>query len=172
MFFETLGGNIAWGLVDAAIYILTFLTEKGHDRIILNFIRKTAQFQTAREYIADHLPPLIRHTLNKESLENIRKALIELPESSLKVYVTIKEIKKAIGIFLLMVIATFPVAMPFSMIRNVRLALHISNLLAIILMIICGWLLAKYSGFNKIIMSTAMALLGFAMVGITILLGG
>src|SRR5215813_15667698 len=41
MLIGAIGCNIAWGLVDAIMFILMGLTEKGRGKIILNFVRKT-----------------------------------------------------------------------------------------------------------------------------------
>src|SRR5215470_16867260 len=91
MLIGAIGCNIAWGLVDAVMFILTGLAEKGHGKTILNFVRKTKHPEKARQCIADALPPLILSVLNTENLEHIRKALLKLPESSLRVRVTMHE---------------------------------------------------------------------------------
>lgn len=172
MFFETLGTNIAWGLIDAVMYIITILGEKGHKIILLNNVRKSKNDQEAWAIIHDFLPIVPKDSFKEYDLESIRKALLQVPDSALQVRITWKEVKKATGIFFLMILSTFPVALPFVLVSNVREALRISNFLAIILMIICGSLLAKYGGYNKLLMSIAMALLGSVLVAITIILGG
>src|SRR5215470_7805765 len=100
MLIGAIGCNIAWGLVDAVMFILTRLAEKGHGKMILNFVRKTSQEEKAREFIADALPPVVSSVLEKEDLENMRKALLKIPESKLKIRITVRDIKIAFGIFL------------------------------------------------------------------------
>jgi hypothetical protein len=172
MLIGAIGCNIAWGLVDAVMFILTGLAAKGHGRTIINFIRKTSDEEKAREFIANALPPVVTSVLQIEDLENMRKALLGIPESNLKIRITMNEIKIAVGIFLLVFLSTFPVAIPFAFIHNVQRALRISNLVAIILMFICGWLLARYGGYNKVLMGLTMTILGIVLVAITIALGG
>jgi hypothetical protein len=172
MLIGAIGCNIAWGLVDAVMFILTMLAEKGRGRTILNFVRKTSKEEKAREFIADALPPVVTSVLKEEDLENMRKALLKIPESNLKIRITMKDIKMATGIFFLVFLSTFPVALPFAFIHDVRLALRISNLVAIVFMFICGWLLARYGGYNKLLMGFIMTLLGVILVAITIALGG
>src|SRR3954466_11805623 len=75
MLVGAIGCNIAWGLVDAVMFILTMLAEKGHGRTILNFIRITSEEEKARIFIGDALPPIVTSVLQKEDLENIRKGL-------------------------------------------------------------------------------------------------
>ena len=82
------------------------------------------------------------------------------------------DFKTAIGIFFLVFISTFPVVIPFLFITEAQLALRISNLVAIVFMFICGWLLASYGNYNKIVSSITIAIIGVLLVGLTILLGG
>lgn len=167
-----IGCNIAWGLVDAVMYILTGLAEKGRGRSILRFIRKTSQTDKAREFISDALPPVVASTLTTENLEEIRKCLNKIPESSLKIRLNSADFKQALAIFLLVFFSTLPVAIPFVFINEVQVALRVSNLVAILLMFLSGWMLARYGGYNKWIMGLTMTLLGVILVLITIALGG
>jgi VIT1/CCC1 family predicted Fe2+/Mn2+ transporter len=82
------------------------------------------------------------------------------------------DFKTALGIFLLVFLSTFPVAIPFVFIKDVRLALRISNGIAILLLFLGGWNLARYSGHRKFRTGLIMALIGIGMVLLTILLGG
>jgi len=172
MLFAAVGCNIAWGLVDAVMFIITGLTQKERGKTILNFLHKTNQPEQAREYIADALPAVVSSVIGTENLENIRKSLLQLPESNLRTKVTAEDIKTAGAIFLLVFLSTFPVALPFVFIHDVQLALRISNLVAITFMFICGWFLATYAGFKKFVMGFALTLLGVILVVITISLGG
>src|SRR5580765_6958496 len=76
-----IGCNIAWGLVDAVMFILTGMAEKGRGKTILNFVRKTKNPEKAREFIADALPPVIVSVLKTETLEDMRRSLLNIPES-------------------------------------------------------------------------------------------
>lgn len=172
MLIGAIGCNLSWGLVDAVMFILASLAERGRGKIILNFVRTTTDTEKAGEFITDALPPIVASALEKKHVEDIRKALLNIPESSLKVKVTFTDLKMATGIFLLVFLSTIPVALPFAFIDDVQRALRTSNLVAIILMFLSGWLLARYSGYNKWLMGFFMTLLGIVLVAITIILGG
>jgi len=172
MLIGAIGCNLAWGLVDAIMFLLTGLAERGRGKIILHFVRKTKEEEKARELIGDALPPVVTSALDTDHMESIRKALLKIPESSLRVRLTMTDLKMALGIFLLVFVSTFPVALPFTFIHDVNRALRVSNAVAIALMFIAGWLLAKYSGYNKWLMGVGMILLGVVLVGLTIVLGG
>ena len=172
MLIGAIGCNIAWGLVDAVMFILTGLAEKGHGKKILHFIRKSDQPERSKEYIADALPPVVASVISDEQLEQIRKDLVNIPESKLHIRISWKEVRMAIGIFLLVFLSTLPVAVPFVLIEPLEKALRVSNLVAVLLMFTGGWLLAKYGGYNKLVMALSMTVLGVILVGLTIALGG
>ncbi len=167
-----IGCNIAWGLVDAVMYILGILTERGRGKTILQFLKTTSQVETAKEYIAEALPPIIASVTDDKQLESLRKSLANIPEEKLKIRLTWDDFKIAIGIFLLVFISTFPVVIPFLLVNDPQLALRLSNLVAVVLMFICGWLLAQYGGYNRILTSLTLTLIGVGLVALTILLGG
>jgi VIT1/CCC1 family predicted Fe2+/Mn2+ transporter len=75
-------------------------------------------------------------------------------------------------VFLIVVLATFPVTIPFALISDARVALRTSNGVAVIMLFIVGYAFGKYAGHWPWRMAIAMVLLGGAMVGITISLGG
>ena len=167
-----IGCNIAWGIVDAVMYILTTLAERGRNKTLLNFVRASNKTETAKRIIADALPPVIASVTNDHQLEGMRKSLIALPERDIKVRVTRDDLKIAFGIFLLVFISTFPVAIPFMLVKDAQVALRVSNLVAIVLMFLCCWFLAKYGGYNKLITSLSLTLIGVGLVALTISLGG
>jgi len=167
-----IGCNIAWGIVDAEMYILTSLAERGRNKTLLNFVRTSNKTETAKGIIADALPAVIASVTNDHQLEGMRKSLIALPERDIKVRITRDDLKIAFGIFLLVFISTFPVAIPFMLVKDAQVALRVSNLVAIVLMFLCGWFLAKYGGYNKLITSLSLTLIGVGLVALTISLGG
>lgn len=167
-----LGCNIAWGLVDAVMYILGVLSERGRNKTILHYVRTTRDAENARAFIGDALPPLLASVLTTQQLDDLRKSLLNIPESSIRVRLTSLDFKTAGGIFLLVFVSTFPVVIPFLLISDAQLALRVSNLVAIILMFICGWLLAKYGNFNRWLTSISLTVIGVLLVGLTIMLGG
>lgn len=164
--------NLAWGLVDAIMYIIGVLADTTRTKTIVNFVRNSSDAAKARRFIADALPPIVAKVTTDEELERVRRKLVDLPESSLNIRLAIRDFKNALAIFLLVFISTFPVVIPFLLIADTNLALRISNLVAIVLMFLCGWSLAKYVGANKWIMSISITLIGVVLVFITIILGG
>ncbi|HLO80627.1 MAG TPA: VIT1/CCC1 transporter family protein [Chitinophagaceae bacterium] len=172
MLVGAIGCNIAWGVVDAVMHILSLLAYRGHGSRILRFIATTNDPERSRSKISEALPPLVSSVLSEEQLEKIRKGLLTIPEEKMKVKLVWSDFKTAFGIFLLVFLSTLPVALPFMFIQQPHLALRISNLIAVVFMFICGWFLAGFGGYNRLFMATCLTLLGVMLVGLTILLGG
>lgn len=172
MLVGAIGCNIAWGLVDAIMFILGEMARRGYGARILRFIKQSGDPEKSRAFIADALPPVLPKVLSQDDMELLRTRLLDLPESEMKVRINWTDIKIAIGIFLLVFLSTFPVALPFIFFEPARLALRISNGVAILLMFIAGWMLARHGGYNKWLMALSMTVLGVSLVLLTIALGG
>lgn len=172
MLIGAIGCNIAWGFVDAVMFLLMTITEKGRGLTVFNFVRKTEDIKKAHQFIADALPPTIASLMQPEELETLRKKLVQMPNAPADNKLTITDFKMAAGIFILVFLSTFPIAIPFILIGDLQTALRTSNIVAIVMMFICGWYLAKYAGHNRLIMGIIMSLIGISLVLITIALGG
>jgi VIT1/CCC1 family predicted Fe2+/Mn2+ transporter len=154
------------------MYLINVLVQRGRDLSILNFVRNIREPEKAREYLAEIFSPELTAIIKKESLELIRKDIIGANSDLMHPRMFTNDFKTALGIFLLVFLSTFPVAIPFVFIKDVRLALRISNGIAILLLFLGGWNLARYSGHRKFRTGLIMALIGIGMVLLTILLGG
>lgn len=167
-----IGCNLAWGIVDATMYLTGVLARKSRSKTIFDAVQNPSQTEKAREYISDALPPLVASAIGTEGLEEIRNRLTSMPDRSIDVKLRPRDLKEAIAIFFLVFISTFPVVIPFVFISDPQVALRVSNLVAIVMMFFCGWEVAKYVGYNKWKMSIAIILIGIVLVAVTIALGG
>jgi VIT1/CCC1 family predicted Fe2+/Mn2+ transporter len=167
-----IGCNVAWGIVDATMYLIGVLAQKNRNRIILDSIQNLLETDRARKLIADALPPIVASVTDIDELEQIRSKLINLSHIPGDTRLTVLDLKKATALFSLVFISTLPIVIPFMLIQDTMLALRVSNLVAIVMMFFCGWAVAKYVGFSKWKMSIAMILIGTILVVITIALGG
>ena len=172
MLIGALGCNIAWGIVDAVMYLLTTLTDKQRQNTILNYVRKTKDTEKARQFITDSIPPVIMSVLQPDETEKIRKRLLNVPEPPKIKRLSSKEYLVAFEILLIVFLSTFPVAIPFIFINDLNIALRTSNSIAILMMFSCGWILGKYAGRNSFFTGIIMSLIGAVFVLITIALGG
>jgi hypothetical protein len=172
MLLAALGCNLAWGIIDAVFYLMSCLSEHGHGILALRALRKTSDPAKAHRIIADELPPLLASVLPEAELEVMRKKLNELPEPPTHPKLAKDDWHAAFRVFLLVFLSTFPVAIPFIFVHEARLALRISNAVAIVMLFGCGYAFGRYSGFRPIHVGLGMVAAGVVLVGLTIALGG
>jgi hypothetical protein len=100
----------------------------------------------AHHMISDSLPPVLASLMPPDQLELIRQRLLKLPEPE-RPRLTKRDGLGAIGICSLSFLSTFPIVIPFIVIGDARLALRLSNLIAIgmLLVRICVWPLRRLS---------------------------
>ncbi len=171
MLIGALGCNIAWGIVDAVMYLLTTLTDNVREATVFNFVQKTKDTEKARQFISDAIPSTIASVLQPDELEVIRKNSSKMPPAEIK-RLDSKNFVTAVEIFVLVFLSTLPVALPFIFISDLNIALRTSNSIAILMMFSCGWILGKYAGRKRFLMGIMMSLIGAIFVVITIALGG
>jgi VIT1/CCC1 family predicted Fe2+/Mn2+ transporter len=82
------------------------------------------------------------------------------------------DLRGALGSCLLVVAATFPPTLPFLLVQEVGTALRISNAAAVVALFFAGYSLGKATGVRAWLLGLSMVLLGSALVGLTIALGG
>jgi VIT1/CCC1 family predicted Fe2+/Mn2+ transporter len=114
---------------------------------------------------------LLASALPPDLLELIRQRLLHLPESE-GPRLTKRDWLGAIGICLLSFLSTFPIVIPFILIGDARLALRLSNAVAIGMLFVCGYAYGRCAGFRPWAAGLSMVAVGAALVGVAIALGG
>jgi len=172
MMLTALGCNLAWGLVDAVMYLVATLTERGRNLTLLSLVRGAAYPRMAHDAIAEALPGRLPEAIGAEGLEDMRRRLAALPEAPTRVHLGRQDYAGAFGVFLLVVLSTFPVVVPFIFISELALAMRVSNGVALVMLFIGGYQLGKYAGGIAWKTGLAMAAVGGVLVSIIMALGG
>jgi VIT family len=167
-----IGCNLAWGLVDAVMFLMSSLTERGHGLLTIQAVRSAATPEAAHGVIAGAVPPILASTLDPVTLEHMRRGLLGITDLPASPALTKRDWLGALAVFLLVFLSTFPIVVPFLVFKNVRLALRLSNLVALVMLFVTGSWLARHGGHNPLWTGLSMALVGVVLVGITIVLGG
>jgi VIT1/CCC1 family predicted Fe2+/Mn2+ transporter len=172
MLLAAVGCNLAWGAIDAVFYLLARFSEQGRGILALQALRKSADLSEAQIIIAAALPPLLGSALTPTDFDLMRQRLNQLPEPPARPRLTKNDWLAAGMVFLLVFLSTFPVVIPFLFASNARLALRVSNGLAILMLFITGYAFGRYAGRRPWRTGVAMVILGSTLVGITISVGG
>lgn len=172
LLYAALGCNLAWGMIDGIMYLMGCLAEKSRSLRVLQAIRTAADPPKAQDIIARALPPMVVAALDAPTLDGLRRHLQQLPEPPTHPRLTKRDWLGAAGVLLLVVLATCPVVLPFALMQNAMLAQRVSNLIAVGLLFLTGYAFGRCSGYHPRGMGLTMVIIGGALVGITILLGG
>ena len=173
MIFAAVGCNVAWGIVDGVMYVLEGLFARARYADLVSKL-KSHRMNEAFAALRSEIGPTADLILDETGRERIYSEMIRSapqlqPE---KPRVTRDDILGAVACFLLVFASTFPVLIPFLIIRNLELATRLSNLIAIAMLFYLGYEQAKYTNQNKLQLGLVMVLLGITIVVVTILLGG
>jgi len=171
LLYAALGCNLAWGIADAVMYFMVTLTGRARNLALLRAVRSAATPAAAHQSIAEALPGRLGDGLGTEGLEEIRRRLIVL-HAIPRPHIRTDDFVGAVGVFLLVFSATFPVAVPFMLISDPALALRTSNGVALVMLFIGGYRLGRYGGIVPWKAGLALAAVGAALVFAIIALGG
>jgi hypothetical protein len=172
MLIGALGCNLAWGIIDAGVYLLARINDRGRKMLTMRAMRQAPDLETAQGIIADALPPLLASVIPREQLELMRQKLHQLPEPPGRPRLTKRDWTGALGLCLLSFLSTFPIVIPFIFMSDARLALRVSNAIAIVMLFFCGYAFGYRSGLRPWAAGLSMVAFGGALVGVAIALGG
>ena len=172
MLIGALGCNLAWGIIDAGVYLITRINIESRKIAAVRAIREAADGSAARQILGSSLHPLLASALSKDQMELIRQILRQMPEPLDRYRLTKRDWLGARSICLLCFLSTLPVALPFIFVSEARLALRVSNAVALAMLALCGYAFGYRSGISPWVTALLMVAFGAAMVGVAIALGG
>jgi len=166
-----LGCNLAWGLVDAVMYLVRTLTERTRMRALGKSVTG-AEPEAGRRIIESTLPPHLLAVTGPDELEGMRRRLLTLP-SPTGMALERDDLLSALAIFLWVVVATFPVVVPFMLFTNLAAAMRASQGVALAMLFVTGVALGRYAGYKHPVRTGLWAaLLGMALIAAVVALGG
>ncbi len=171
MLLGALGCNLAWGIIDGVMYLMGCLSERGQELVTLRTVRR-ARGPEAHRAIAGALPEVVAGVLQPAEFETIRQRLRSVPEPDARPRLLKDDWLGAFAVFLWVFVSTFPVVLPFVILRSAAHALRVSNGVAVLMLFMTGLAFGRYAGYRPWTVGFSMVLLGSALVGITIALGG
>lgn len=172
LLWAALGCNVAWGLVDAIMYWMNVLIDRGRAANSIRQLMREQDLAKCRSLIKDEMPPGVAALISDTEVDRIIQEVKRLPAPGNTDLLTIKDLVSGIQIFLLVFLCTLPVALPFVFIHELGVALRVSNGIALLLLFAGGFRLARYAGFRPWLTALAYMLIGVALVSLTMALGG
>ena len=172
MLATALGCNLAWGIVDAVMYLVRTITERGRLVTLTRSIRE-ADAEVGRRILHDAVSSTPAGKLiSTTEIEAMRGRLLALADVPSRPTLKRDDFLAAFGVFLIVVASTFPVALPFIFIKDAGTALFVSRAIALTMMFMGGLALGRYAGYGSWKTGVMMASLGTVVIVVVIALGG
>jgi hypothetical protein len=171
----TVGCNIAWGIIDGALYIVGQVFERGRLLRLGRSIRHTPDAGAARELVAGELDDMLEPVSRKDDRSAFYSHIVEQIRSRPAPHrgrVTRDDLLGALVCFWLVFFASVPAAVPFLFFDDPWTALRISNGVLLFLLFFAGYSWAKYTVANPWIAGISFLVGGLVMVLVAIALGG
>lgn len=175
LFIAILGCNLAWALVDAVMYVLVALFESGRKAKLFQHIQKSPDDEAALGQIRDELEPALETLASPEALKGFYQQVLTSIRASDKPprgTVHRDDLLGGVAVALVIMMATFPILLPYLLIRNTTTAVRVSELISVTLLFLLGFRWGQFVGTNPWKVGAGLTLVGGVLVLVTILLGG
>jgi VIT1/CCC1 family predicted Fe2+/Mn2+ transporter len=166
-----LGCNLAWGLIDAAMYLLQQQFERHRNHGLMLELRATASEEAFRRRVMEALPPALAPALTPESFARVRQAA-QSYTARRPPFWSRQDLAVAGIICLLVFASTFPLVVPFLLMDDPWTALRASHAVAVAFLFILGWRLGRWSGASPLGSGLVLAAGGTVLAVACVLLGG
>ena len=163
--------NVAWGLVDGVMYVLTSVAGRARVQLVFQGIR-AADPATARAIVLAALPEGVAAVTDEAVADRMAARVRTLPDPGWTSAFSVTDLRGALASALLVIVATLPPTIPFLLVDDPARALRLSNGVAVVSLFLAGWSLGKATGVRAWLLGLVMVVLGSAMVAATVALGG
>ena len=169
-----IGCNIAWGIIDGALYVVGQLFDRGRSRKLGMAIRASADKSAATALVAQELDPMVSSVLSKSECESLYGRIADNIRQKQAVAggLTKEDWLGAFTSFWLVVITSAPAAIPFLLFDDARFALRISNAILLGLLFLSGYWWSRYTLGRPWLAGVIFLLGGGLLVLAAIALGG
>jgi VIT1/CCC1 family predicted Fe2+/Mn2+ transporter len=169
-----IGCNIAWGLIDALMYVMSAVTARSRNVMLADTIRRSADRELALAIATDEVDARMGPLISARARELLAAEVIEAtsrigPKPSV---LTGEDVRGGIACFWLVFASCLPAVIPFLIFSDPTTALRVSNALLLAMLFIAGRIWSAYTGTNRMLGGAIAVALGLVMVFVAILLGG
>jgi hypothetical protein len=168
-----IGCNIAWGIIDAFLFVLGRVYERRRLASVADFLRQ-ADTAAARDMVAGEFDGALAGMADEAERDKFYRAIAAAarrhPPARIKIHAD--DIKGAVIIFFLVLGTAIPAALPFLLIADGETALRVSNAVLVGCLFVVGSLWGRHVGSTPWVAGLLVMSLGAAMALIAVPLGG
>jgi hypothetical protein len=169
-----LGCNAAWGIIDAALYLMNRLSERGRTHRIVKQVQAAKRREQALALVTreldERIPAIVKPELRAVLDADVLEKVLATPLAPNRLVAA--DAWAGLAVFWLVFLTALPAVLPFLVLRDAQIAMRVSNAILIGLLFYVGWRWAAYTGASPWRTGLFMALLGVALVVVAIALGG
>src|SRR5262249_47606145 len=152
MLVGAIGCNLAWGLIDAIMYLMGCISERASDIRTEAAIRGARTPNDAGALISRVLPPFLGSAFASADLQAIHAKLSQAIHSPGRPHLHGEDWLGAVAVFLLVFISTIPVVLPFLIFGDPAVAIRVSNAVAVVMMAATGYAFGRVAGYHPVLM--------------------
>jgi len=175
MLVAVIGCNVAWGIIDAALYLVNVSFDRGRLRRLGYSVRHAGDEASALASVAGTLDDVLEGAIEPAEREHLY--------SRVAAYLRSKPAAESVGLgkddyvgaftsFWLVALTSAPAALPFLVIDDLHTALRVSNAILLALLFLTGYWSAKYTLGSPWKVGLGFLVGGALLVAIAIPLGG
>ncbi len=174
MMIGILGCNLAWGIIDAVLYVLGCAFERGRVQRIGYEVRKAQNPDQARRLVAGELDELLAPLTDPQQRDELYAAIVQRvkTEPTLPEPLTREDLLGGLESGLLVFSCSIPAVLPFLVFDQPQIALRVSNTILLALLYYLGYRHARHTLAKPWIAGFVFLLAGLLLVVLTIRLGG
>ena len=174
MLIGILGCNLAWGIIDALLYVLGCAFERGRVQRIGYEVRKAPNPDQARRLVAGELDELLAPLTDPQQRDALYSAIVQRvkTEPTLPAPLTREDLLGGLESGLLVFSCSIPAVLPFLVFDQPQIALRVSNAILLVLLYYLGYRHARHTLAKPWIAGFVFLLAGLLLVVLTIRLGG
>ena len=169
-----LGCNVAWGVIDAAFYLLGTIFNRNRRVQFVRRLQAAANETEALAAVRDEFDLEGEPPMRTEDKANLHTSLLRLFQhaGTARARLRADDWIAAILIAILVSVTAIPGLIPLLLIQDGFVALRVANAVQVGLLFFTGYWWAHYSGSNRWLTGLAIAMLGTALVLLAVPLGG
>jgi VIT1/CCC1 family predicted Fe2+/Mn2+ transporter len=171
MLVGALGCNLAWGIVDGVMFVVTRSVEKSRFHSRIRAVQSASATAAAR-ILEEELPDDWGVLLDGHDFERLAARAQSLPAPD-PPRLSAADLRAGAAVCILVFLSTFPVALPFLLFRDLFRAARVSDATALVMLFVIGTSLGRHAGRKRpFLVGLTMVGLGLVLSAIAIGLGG
>ncbi len=168
-----LGCNLAWGIIDGAMYVMNAMFNRGRTARIFTELQRSGE-SGALATIARELDPRLAGVTTDEERGRLYRSVLDIARRTppRRTHLERDDVYAGLVCAALVFLTALPAAVPFMLMSDPMRALRVSNGLLVAMLFGIGYFWARETNANRIGTGLAMTFAGLTLVGAAMALGG